>query len=298
MRLIIAVLILSAYFSGQSQTFELNPSNKADTINFIDGVGKKQGKWILYGKHKPGLCYAPTQVAESGKYQENRKTGEWLEYFCNGNIKNQVNFVNGRQDGKAAIYYENGKIKEEGNWKNNRWVGNYKMYYDNGQLQHDFTYSVAGKREGLSTYMHPNGKVAIKGVFKDGKESGLFQEWNEDGKLKAEKSYAEGQVDLASVKIYENASSTPKIEAVANAPLKATTVKSEEKEITASAGGTSSLNGQHTLYNKDRQISKAGIFKDNRLMEGKAYIYNDNGILTRISVYKNGIYVGDAPVEN
>ena len=29
----------------------------------------------------------------------------------------------------------------------------------------------------------------------------------------------------------------------------------------------------------------------------KRYIYDDNGILQRISVYKNGLYVGDAPVE-
>jgi antitoxin component YwqK of YwqJK toxin-antitoxin module len=52
------------------------------------------------------------------------------------------------------------------------------------------------------------------------------------------------------------------------------------------------------LYNKNRQISKDGIFKDNRLMEGKAYIYDENGILIRIAIFKNGIYVGDAPIEN
>jgi antitoxin component YwqK of YwqJK toxin-antitoxin module len=295
MRLMIAITILLNTFLGVSQTFELSPSNKADTINFIDATGKKQGKWVLYGKHKPGQCYTPVQVAESGKYQENRKTGEWLEYFCNGNIKNQVNFVNGRQDGKAIVYYENGKLKEEGNWKNNRWVGNYKLYYENGQLQHDFTYSVAGKREGLSTYIHPNGKVAIKGVFKDGKESGLFQEWNEDGKLKAEKNYADGQVDVASIKVYEN--TAPKIEPVIpNAPK--VTAKPEEKEMTANASKSGPLNGQHVLYNKNKQIAKSGLFKDNRLMEGKDYTYNDNGILTKISVYKNGIYVGDAPIEN
>ena len=33
-------------------------------------------------------------------------------------------------------------------------------------------------------------------------------------------------------------------------------------------------------------------------MDGKAYIYDDNGILIRIAVYKNGIYVGDTQVEN
>jgi antitoxin component YwqK of YwqJK toxin-antitoxin module len=57
------------------------------------------------------------------------------------------------------------------------------------------------------------------------------------------------------------------------------------------------LNGKYTLYNKNRQVTKDGVFKDNRFMEGKAYFYDENGILDRIAVYSNGLYVGDAPVE-
>ncbi len=295
MRLIIAAFIVFCTSSYYGQTFETNPNNKMDTINMIDAMGKKQGKWALYGKHKPNLCYAPTQIVETGNYQDNRKKGEWIEYFCNGNTKNKVMFVNGRQDGHAIIYFENGKLREEGNWKNNRWVGAYKLYYDNGQVQHDFTFSNTGHREGIATYMHPNGKMALQGVFKDGKETGLFKEWNEDGKIKAEKNYADGQVDMASIKIHENATTPEKIEALPNAPK--AIVKADEKEAVATASAKI-LNGQHTLYNGNKQISKSGVFKDNRFMEGKAYVYDDNGILTRITVYKNGIYVGDAPVEN
>jgi hypothetical protein len=33
-------------------------------------------------------------------------------------------------------------------------------------------------------------------------------------------------------------------------------------------------------------------------MEGKGYIYDKNGILMRITVYKKGVYAGDAPIEN
>ena len=56
------------------------------------------------------------------------------------------------------------------------------------------------------------------------------------------------------------------------------------------------VNGTDTLYNSHRQIMKTGFFKDNRLMDGKAYIYDENGILSRISIYKDGIYIGDAQV--
>lgn len=295
-------LVIAIYFSNlfcnlHAQTYELDAVNKKDTINFIDNLGKKQGKWVLYGKHKPNQCYAPIQIAETGRYQENRKTGEWLEYFCNGNPKAKVNFINGRQDGLAVLYFENGKVKEEGNWKNNRWVGAYKLYYENGQMQHDFNYSIAGKREGLSNYYHSNGQLAVQGVFKDGKESGLFKEWTDTGKLKAEKSYEGGTVNLASIKWYENAETPSKNEALAMAP--AISLKATEKPNEAQALSLPTvLNGQHTLYNKSKQIAKAGLFKDSRLMEGKVYIYDDNGILKRVAVYKKGEYVGDAPTEN
>ncbi len=290
-------LMVSLASSAQSQSYELNGS---DTINKIDVAGKKQGKWILKGKHKPGTCYQPEQKIEEGKYADNRKTGMWVEFYCNGNMKNKLTFVNGRPDGYAIMYHENGKISEEGNWKVNRWVGNYKLYYENGQVQHEFVFNPSGKREGPQKYFYDNGQLAIEGNFSNGKESGLIKEYYENGDIKAEKNFAEGSVDVASIKEYqpkkplvkksENpADNAPKIE-----------VKPDEKpnEAVAKGKGPIILNGQHTLYNKAKQITKDGLFKDNRLMEGKAYIYDENGILTRIAVYKNGIYVGDTQVEN
>jgi len=52
------------------------------------------------------------------------------------------------------------------------------------------------------------------------------------------------------------------------------------------------------LYNKDRQKTKDGVFKDNRFMDGKSYIYNKDGILKRVEVYKEGAYVGDAQIDD
>ena len=75
-------------------------------------------------------------------------------------------------------------------------------------------------------------------------------------------------------------------------------LKPDEKPNGATTKGPMVLNGPNITYNKNKQITKDGVFKDNRLMDGKNYIYDENGILQRISVYKNGIYVGDAPIEN
>jgi antitoxin component YwqK of YwqJK toxin-antitoxin module len=299
---ITSVFILSAA-ALSAQSFELLPNSK-DTINFIDQVGKKQGKWVLMGKHKPGptSCYKPDQKIEEGAYKENRKTGSWTEYYCNGNKKSDIPFQNGRPDGYSVTFYENGNKKEEGDWKANKWVGNYKLYYENGVVQHDFKFNQAGKQEGVQTYQYENGQVAVQGTFSNGKEAGVIMEYYDNGEKKAMKTYANGQVDMASIKTFEQKNKTAKInDAEKYAPSKSLTDIKKEEIASVGVGtnksGVATISGQHTLYNKNKQVSKDGIFKDNRLMEGKAYTYNENGLLERVSLYKDGIYVGDAPFE-
>ncbi len=293
------ILIIIAFFSisqshSQAQTWDFVPNTK-DTINYVDVSGRKLGKWILYGKHKQNNCYAASQKVEEGSYKENRKIGLWMEYFCNGNLKTKVTFVNGRPDGYAIMYYENGKVQEEGQWKNNKWVGGLTQYYDNGNVQHQFKFNAAGKREGEQTYYHENGKVAINGTFVNGKETGTIKEYHENGDLKATKNYNDGNVDVNSIKTYDPTKEFVEVkEKIKDAPK--VQVTKDEKPITASAVPTV-LNGQHTLYNKNRQITKDGEFKNNLFMTGKAYVYDENGILKRITIYRNGQYVGDGVIE-
>jgi antitoxin component YwqK of YwqJK toxin-antitoxin module len=298
-RLVYTFLVLFAVFTYRSQTFELVGK---DTINRTDAEGKKQGKWIVFGKSKLGMCYQPDQKVEEGKYQDNRKTGNWMEYHCNGNLKSKIMFVNGRADGYCQIFHENGKISEEGIWKNMRWVGKYKLFYDNGQVQHEFAFNEFGKRDGPQKYYHENGQVAIEGNFDNGKESGLIKEYYENGDIKAEKTYNDGAVDVAAIKEYEPKKPIAKRseDPLENAPV--VRVKEDEKPneavLKSVPKGPMILNGQFTLFNKNKQISKDGVFKDNRFMDGKAYFYDENGILQRVAVYRNGVYVGDTPVDN
>lgn len=298
-KLFYIVIFLCYSVISKAQTYEIVGK---DTLNKIDAEGKKQGKWVLFGRHKPGTCYQAEQKVEEGKYADNRKAGIWVEFYCNGNMRNKLTFTNGRPDGYAIMFHENGKISEEGNWKNNRWVGNYKLYYENGQVQHEFVFGPNGKREGQQKYFYENGQLAIEGNFANGKESGLIKEYYENGDVKAEKNYADGAVDLASIKEFEPKKPIAKKseDPADNAPI--VKVKEDEKPNEAAkkgkAAGPLVLNGPFVLYNKNKQVTKDGVFKDNRFMEGKAFIYDENGILQRIAVYKNGIYVGDTQVEN
>jgi antitoxin component YwqK of YwqJK toxin-antitoxin module len=290
---LIIIFVVARYGYAQSQSYELNGK---DTINVIDVAGKKQGPWIVWGKTKPNTCYEPTSKVEEGKYEENKKTGIWKEFYCNGNMKNKITFQNGRPDGYAIMYHDNGKISEEGIWKINKWVGNYKLYYDNGQVQQEFNFTPTGKREGPQKYYYDNGQVMIEGSWAQGKEAGVIKEYHENGDIKAEKNYNNGEVDVASIKTYEPKKPLPKSTDVVD-KSKQVLVKKEETLQDPKQKGPSMLNGYYILYNKSKQKTKDGTFKDNRLMEGKNYIYNDNGILTRIEIYKNGAYIGDSQID-
>jgi antitoxin component YwqK of YwqJK toxin-antitoxin module len=219
--------------------FSIRVFAQTESINKIDSLGKKQGKWIITGKDKAATCYKNYQIIEEGEYNDNKKTGLWTEYYCNGNIRNILTFKAGRPNGYATMFHENGKISEEGFWKNNRYIGLYKLYDSLGVVINEIIFDSLGKKPG-------NVLVPLD----DAREP------------MTPKYYNKNKTDP------NNYKTDPSV-----------------------------LNGKHTLYNKNKQITKDGIFKDNRFMDGKAYIYDENGVLTRIAIYKDGKYVGDASLE-
>ncbi len=296
MKKVVLIVLIIASKIAFAQTFEL--VNK-DTINLTDSLGRKQGNWVITNKmiHKP--CYTDDQKVEEGVYVNSKKTGIWTEYYCNNNLKSKITYDNNRPNGYAMMYHENGKIKEEGLWKNNRWVGDYKLYYENGQVQQAFKFNTTGKRTGDQAYYWENGQKMIEGNWDEGKEAGIVREWYENGDLKSEKNFADGYLDVASVKNFEPkkpiVKGTPKEEV--KDPIKVAPIIVDEKVEKVNIGQPFTGEGYFKLYNKNKQVSKDGTFHKSSLIDGKVYIYNNNGILTRIALYKGGKYIGDSVIE-
>jgi len=275
----------------------LAQSTNSDTLNQVDpNTGFKQGYWIVYNSIKKLPSYPAEAKVEEGKFADSKKIGIWKMYFPNGNIKSEITYTDNRPKGYAKMYYENGKLQEEGNWENNRWVGDYKSYYDNGQTFYDFKYTNTGKREGVQKYFYDNGKTMMQGEMKDGKETGTWEGYYENGDLREKKVFNDGALDPANTEIYAPKQPLPekKDEPVTKEPPKIADVS---KEKTNAAQKPFDGNGYAKLFLPGARISKDGDFKNYRLMSGKDYIYNSDGILERIAVYKDGKYIGDAPIE-
>ena len=263
-------------------------------MNVIDENNLKQGFWKIFGRMKKLPGYEPDQVIEQGKYNSSRKEGLWVNFFPSGKTKSEIEYENSRPNGSYKTYYENGQVEEQGSWKNNRNTGEFKRHYENGQVSQEFAFDPTGKRDGKQKYFYDDGTLMIEADINQGKEEKVL-EYNPDGTLKAEKVFVDGKLDVANTKVYESKEPVKNRdeEDLEKAPVKI--IKIEQGEVSNSMEKFSG-NGQNKIYNMNKQISKDGFFKNYRLMDGLWYKYDENGILESIEKYKNGKYIGEAPL--
>ena len=263
---------------------------EGDTINVVDENNLKQGFWKIFGRmRKSERAYQPEQVIEQGKYKNSRKQGLWTKFFPSGKTKSEIEYKNSRPNGSYKTYFENGQVEEEGDWKNNRNTNDFKRYYENGQVSQQFAFNTSGKRDGKQTYFYENGQVMIEADIEAGKEK-FVKEFYEDGSIKAEKNFIDGKLDVANTKVYE--SKTPIKEKKPEGVIEVVKVSKDEYVNSGDFKG----DGKYKMYNANRQISKDGLFKSYRLIDGLQYKYDGNGILLEIKKFKDGRFIGNSPL--
>ena len=72
-------------------------------------------------------------------------------------------FKNGLRNGKGIEYYSNGNIKYEGDWINDKYEGNGKYIWENGKVyigQHK-----NGFKHGKGILYYPNGNIKYEGIW-------------------------------------------------------------------------------------------------------------------------------------
>lgn len=264
--------------------------------NQQDANGKKQGHWKITNATKRLPGYNPDQVVEEGDYKDSRKVGVWITYYSNGKKKSEITYASGRPNGPYTTYYSNGNVEEQGNWSRNRNTGNFKRYHENGKVSQEFNFSETGKREGTQKYYYDNGQLMIEGDWNGGKESGTLTEYYENGEVKAKKVFADGALDEAKTQNFKPKKPVVDQEKKEEEDAPARNVVANNKKEKPNTGHFDG-NGYAKLYNQDRLITKDGIFKNYKLIDGKWYKYDENNILINIERIKNGRYVGDVPFD-
>lgn len=283
-----SIFIVSFIFATFLSAF----AQEGGKTNLTDPNGKRQGYWVITGIMQKDRAYANEAKVEEGNYKDSQKTGIWKAYYPTGKNKNEFTYVNNRPNGHAIVYNENGTKKEEGTWVGNRWTGDYHFYYEDGTERQAFNYNQTGQREGKQVYKHPNGVVAIEVTEKAGKEDGWKKEYDEKGHLIRETFYNGGIIDTSkTIEHKVDPDVSPPVDVIVGEGDKAPIVPPDMKPPSGDFIGE----GPYTLY-RNGQITQKGTFHLKRLIDGESRIYDNNGLLIQIKLYRDGKYVGDAPI--
>ena len=155
-------------------------NQKGEIIEKIDyKYGKKNGYSLIFSYEK----YPEGKVISKELYLNDKKEGKALYYFANGNIKEEINYVNGKRQGIAKEFDESGKVTVISEYQNNYLInrerinridlngmkqGTWKIFQDNGNLYKEMFY-VNNILEGIYREYDNNGKLYLTLRYEDGK---------------------------------------------------------------------------------------------------------------------------------
>ncbi len=98
-----------------------------------------------------------------GKYKDGKKDGLYKEYYANGQVKVQCNYINGLMDGFREEFYCNGDVKIKCNYINGKPDGIYEEYYMNKKLHIKLTF-INGIQKEFEYYNEDDKKVNLQKI--------------------------------------------------------------------------------------------------------------------------------------
>lgn len=253
-----------------------------DTINQRDSNGK-QGHWIYYGRDRPESGIPANGKVEEGRYVNDRREGLWVKYNADGTPRLKGYYENNRP--RSNCTFSRHGIREEGTFSKNQYVDSLKRFHKNGKLEYEAFYNENGKEEGRVNYYYPNGHLEYTYIAKNGIPTGQATRYYKNGDIKELIEFAEDG-SVIKTELFELVTTdASEFISTEKAPLPVDPIKTK--------GIKWNPEGYNKVYNEDDEVWQDGIFKEGLLWEGKVYVYDRDGILLRVKVFKNGVYHSD-----
>ena len=159
---------------------------KDDVAEGIHREFSREGKVIGAKIYEEGVLTAEGILDTTG-----RKQGIWKEYYPEGQLKSQGEYLNSKRIGEWVFYHPNAKIEQKGKYdRKGKAQGSWKWFYETGNLLREENY-LNDLVDGAMTEYSDSGKVVTKGEFLDGQKEGPWmmelQGYREEGSYKAGK---------------------------------------------------------------------------------------------------------------
>lgn len=287
---ILLILLTSGFTFATTPGYSGGHQGDQD-INKKDDQGRKQGKWIFYGKDQPNKGYPDSGKISEGPFVNDRKNGVWVLYYNDGvTPKTKGSYVNNRPDGPFVKYFENGKIKAQGTFNKRFYIDSLKRFNENGVLVYEGKHNKTGGESGTIKYYYDNGKPQFVYHADNGVPKGEAIRYWPNGDVKEKIVYgADGKVQKTSGEI-------PRVkEEVAIVKAGNENVKLPPKP--KNTGKDFEPDGYNKVFNKNKDLWMDGYFKKGDLWDGRLYIYDADGLLENVEVYKNGKYHSDGQLK-
>ncbi len=281
-------VLLFFVFIGMFALPVLAGGDQGGDLNVTDTNGRRQGKWIFFGKDRPESGYPSEGKVEEGEYKDDRKEGIWIKYHADGvtpSLKGE--YHNNRPDGAYEKIYPDGTVKERGNFSHGKHSGSLERYYPNGVLKFKGNYNKDGMEEGQIVYYYANGQEEFVYNSVGGIPTGTATRYYENGDVKEVITFG---ADGTPIKKEFKEPVNP-IQPVANPE------QSREKAPSIGQPRTKGTpfkpNGYNKVFNENDEIWQDGDFRNGSLWNGKVYEYDEDGILLKVRIFKNGFYNSD-----
>lgn len=259
-----------------------------EKLNRKDVEGRKQGKWIYFGKDRPEEGFPNDGKIEEGNYKNDRKEGIWVKYYNDGiTPKLKGEYKNNRPEGPYVKINPKGVIIEEGVFVKGNYIDSLKRFHPDGSLEYEAFYNDEGREHGDVAFYYPNGQVEFEYSTKDGVPTGKATRYYENGDVKEIIFYGpNGEVEKS--EIHEMVSTPIKVVDPGASKERAPKIIQPRTK-----GSKFQPNGYNKVYNTNDEIWQDGEFRNGQLWEGKVYEYDRDGILLKVKVFKEGVYHSD-----
>lgn len=280
--------------------------SEADTLNKLDSHGKRTGYWVVDDENDATSLESKSKRKE-GRYIKGRKFGAWICYYPDGKTPRLIGeYLDNRPGGAYFRFDRKGellqastvphKITQSQNLEVHNGLFDCRMMFHNREM-------VAGQ------VFFAKRAFSVPFSYQFWVEESLNQNQSKNAHVNfawLSQNYPQLYSTYLSVRIPRKVNvENPEIQNVVSKieKIQDSNTNSHVRNSMMNApfvhaprvakGATFQPNGFNKLYTISDEIWIDGQFKNGQLKDGKVFVYDRDGVLLKVRIFKDGLYVSD-----
>ncbi len=279
---------------------------EADTLNQFDTQGKRTGYWIVDEGNDATTLDSESKRKE-GRYIKGRKFGAWICYYPDGKTPRLIGeYLDNRPGGAYFRFDKKGeliqastvprKINPSQTLEAHNGLFDCRMFFHNREM-------VAGQ------VFFAKRAFSVPYAYQFWVEESIHQNQSENAHVNfawLSQNYPQLYSTYLSVRTPRNVSvENPEIQNVVSKieRIQDSSPVSHSRNPMMNApfvhaprvakGVVFQPNGFNKLYTESDEIWIDGLFRNGQLKDGKVFVYDRDGVLLKVRIFKDGMYVSD-----